>query len=329
MFKGHAYSAVRRWCSHWLWIPVIGAFAAALSYSWLGGVVINRTDTQLAVGLYIVGALFVLMGGFVSIRPPQNAHVRSIFFTLFLLFFYFGFRITSEQGRRIEQASLKSEAVAGQYEENQRRSEKEIELLTGNVEGIRATIATLATQPGGEKWNSVLEQIRRIQQPPKAIAPPTIIMPPPIVQISKGCEIGSRQWSDCTPEQVVAWGKPLMLRLDKAIKKKQQSLWQRMTANPPKNSRMAALSENIELNQFLTDDYRNLLLYQSAVLAKLKGGDPSGDDPMGSPDFDGRVLVKPDGEKDLMLLDIDSQMGWAIRIQDYLTRLTDALVRQQ
>lgn len=87
------------------------------------------------------------------------------------------------------------------------------------------------------------------------------------------------------------------------------------------------LVENIELNRYLEGDYKNFVTYRSAVVARLKGGDPNGNyNPL-------QFLGASDGlplqsSERLVLMDKNSHLSYAQEIQRDLQRLSVLLVQQ-
>ena len=95
----------------------------------------------------------------------------------------------------------------------------------------------------------------------------------------KPCRTENSQLVDCSDVEVLAWGKPVLERLNAAIQNAENAAIRRHKQYEVDHDEAALnyrVPENIMLNRFLESDYKNFVTYREAVVSHLKGGDPSG-----------------------------------------------------
>lgn len=105
----------------------------------------------------------------------------------------------------------------------------------------------------------------------------------PFVAAKKPCHSENGQLMDCTDSEVVKWGKPLLVRLNKAIRENEAAVvrrHQRYEKDHDKKALNNKRLENDRLNRYLEKDYPNFLTYRTALISHLEGGNPSGSDPL-------------------------------------------------
>jgi hypothetical protein len=155
----------------------------------------------------------------------------------------------------------------------------------------------------------------------------TNVAPPRVTQtrrlpatIAKAlCRLDNGQLADCNSDEVLDWGKPVLARLDAAIKSGRNAAIARAHVAAFANK----LSENIAINDYLHNDYKNLKAYREAVIEHLKGGNPYSLDPLESL---GRNMMV-DGTP--FLSDGNSHLVTAEVIQHDLQNLTALLIQQE
>jgi hypothetical protein len=86
------------------------------------------------------------------------------------------------------------------------------------------------------------------------------------------------------------------------------------------------LLENIDLNRYLEEDYKNLVVYRAAAISKLKGGNPENYDPVSGLSRGFRRFLTTDGR--LVLSDADSLIGDAQSVLRDLQELSSRLAQQ-
>ncbi|MGA2569699.1 MAG: hypothetical protein ABSF23_04205 [Terracidiphilus sp.] len=161
-------------------------------------------------------------------------------------------------------------------------------------------------------------------QPPKV---PMIVVPAPTsTKITADCEIADADYRQCSNSEVLAWGKPLLNRLVGAINQNELAMNRRHLQYMKDHNQETlsdTLGENIDMNRYLERDYKNFVLYRTAVIGKLKGGDPTGFNPL-------QYLLRiktAEGER-LLLFDKDSHLVDAKEILENLQELTGLLEAQ-
>ncbi|HZL66429.1 MAG TPA: TIGR04086 family membrane protein [Candidatus Limnocylindrales bacterium] len=135
----------------------------------------KQTDSRLALILYLVGGLFVLMGGIVSVKPPKKTGWKIISFMVFLFLFYAGFLVTNEQGARLAKVAQDAQNTRNEDKQAKDKYDGDVRELQSNILAIYIAIATIAkNSPDSTKWNALLSEIDKVKTP----ASTTVVIPP-------------------------------------------------------------------------------------------------------------------------------------------------------
>lgn len=99
----------------------------------------------------------------------------------------------------------------------------------------------------------------------------------------KLCRLENDKLVDCTSAEVLEWGKPLIERLQNAVRAGEAAIDKRHKQYEIDHDEAKLnykMPENSVMNRYLEKDYKNFVIYRAALLRKLKGGDPNISDPL-------------------------------------------------
>ncbi len=114
-----------------------------------------QSDSFLSLGLYVVGALFVALGGYVSISPPRTKMLKGVSFVAFCVLFGVGFWIAREQAKRAAKTTLESAAALKQDGDQKARYEGEVLALRNQLIGIKSAVESVAKGSPNPAWQEM------------------------------------------------------------------------------------------------------------------------------------------------------------------------------
>lgn len=149
-------------------VPIAGALivmvAICFGLPMLKSQILHCSDSELTLWLYVVGALFALVGCFVGIYPPKSWELKTFNVIVFLLIFFVGYLVTNEQGKRAQAASDKAEQAQREDANNKVLYDRDLAEVRGKLSGIELMVKSVSKgSADSAKWQNILYALHTVQ----------------------------------------------------------------------------------------------------------------------------------------------------------------------